>query len=398
MAPTATATVTQTKEPSIPIAKISGYSNLDIHYRKGQDSVDPKTGVLTIGEKDRQYVDYPEWLPTWDPNEKYEPYPENFNENFVDRGHFADPDFKSLFPPSDKDSIKLKKISPKLGTEVRGVQLSQLSDQAKDDLALFVAQRGVVVFRDQDLKDKGLEFNKQFGEYFGPLHVHPSSGAPANYPQFHITYRRKDPNEYNIVHAKTLSTKGWHSDITFEKYTPSTTFFAVLQAPTDEYGNTSGGDTLFSDAEEAYNRLSPTFKKMIKGLKAVHSSVEQASQSRQAGGIERRPPSTNVHPLVRVHPVTKKKSLFVSRAFIQHIEGLKNEESDAILKLLSDHVNNSVDLQIRANYEPGTVVVWDNRRVLHSASFDWDSGDVRHCYRITPMAELPIGDDDEEEN
>jgi len=387
MAPIATATITKSeeKESTIPlIAKASGYSNLDIHYRKDQDSVDPKSGVLIVGDKDRSIAKYKEWLPTWDPNQKFPQYSPNFNEDFKDKGLLADPEFKSLFPPSQKDSIKLKKLSPKLGTEVRGVQLSQLSDQGKNDLARYVAERGVVVFRDQDLKDKGLEFNKKLGEYFGPLHIHPSSGAPQNYPEFHITYRRKDPNEYNIVFEKNLSTKGWHSDVTFERTPPSTTFFTVLEGPE------SGGDTVFSDTQEAYERLSPKFKEMISGLQAVHSSVEQASQSRAAGGIERRPPTTNIHPLVRVHPVTGKKSLYTSRAFIQSIVGLKTEESDAILNLLTNHINNSIDLQIRASYEPGTVVVWDNRRVLHSASFDWDSGEVRHCYRITPMGERPV--------
>jgi taurine dioxygenase/sulfonate dioxygenase len=267
--------------------------------------------------------------------------------------------------------------------------LSELSDQGKNDLALYVAQRGVVVFREQDLKDKGLQFNKEFGEYFGPLHVHPSSGAPLNYDEFHITYRRKDPNEYNIVHANTLSTKGWHSDVTYEKFTPGLTAFAILDGPE------TGGDTVFSDCVEAYNRLSPKFKKMIEGLKAVHSSVEQAAQSRAEGSIERRPPSTHEHPLVRIHPVTKEKSLFISRAFIKGISDLKQEESKAILDLLTEHINNSVDLQIRASYEPGTVVLWDNRRVIHSASFDWADGHVRHCYRITPMAERPVETEEE---
>ncbi|CCH40521.1 Alpha-ketoglutarate-dependent sulfonate dioxygenase [Wickerhamomyces ciferrii] len=388
MAPSATttATITAKAEPApvpTPQAKDSGYTNLDIHYRKDQDSVDPKTGILTVGEKDQQYVDYKEWLPTWDPKQKLDPYPEDFNKDFVDRGHYADPEFKNLFPPSAKDSIKFKNLSPRLGTEVEGVQLSQLDSKGKDDLALYVAQRGVVVFRNQDLKDKGLEFNKKFGEHFGPLHIHPSSGAPLDYPEFHITYRRKDPNEYQKVFGNRLHTKGWHSDVTYEKNPPGTTFFAMLQGPE------SGGDTLFSDTEEAYNRLSPKFKEMIADLKCVHSSYEQAAQSNASGGIERRPPSASIHPLVRTHPVTKKKSLFAGRAFIRQIIGLKQEESDAILNLLTDFLDHSVDLQVRARWEPGSVVVWDNRRLLHSATFDWNSGEVRHCYRITPMAERP---------
>lgn len=359
----------------------------DVHFREGEDVVDKATGILKVSEKQAKFVDYPEWLPSWDPNEKYEPYPEDLNRSYSDRGHLADAQLRSLFPPENKE-IKIKKLSPKIGSEVRGVQLSQLDDAAKNDLALFAAQRGVVVFRDQDLKDKGLEFNRQFGSYFGPLHIHPSSGAPQDYPQFHIVYRRKDPEEYKNTFKDKLSVRGWHSDVTYENYPPGPTFFTFLQGPE------TGGDTIFSDTVEAYNRLSPTFKKVISGLKAVHSSERQALSSRSGGGIERRPPSTVLHPLVRVHPVTKQKSLFVP-GFIEEIHGMKQEESEAILNLLFNHVNFSHDLQVRASYEPGTVVIWDNRRVLHSGTFDWDSGEVRHCYRITPMAERPVENEEE---
>lgn len=358
------------------------------HFRKSEDRIDEKSGLKKVSEKEYRTVDYPQWLPTWDPNEKYDSYPDDLNRAFSDRGLLADEQLRNLFPPEKADEVKVKKLSPKLGSEVRGLQLSQLDDAAKNDLALFVAQRGVVVFRDQDLKDKGLEFNRQFGSYFGPLHIHPSSGAPEGYSQFHIVYRRKDPTEYEKTFKDRLTVKGWHSDVTYEKYPPGTTFFTLLQGPE------TGGDTIFSDTVEAYKRLSPTFQKILSGLKGVHSSELQAQASRREGGIERRPPSTVLHPLVRTHPVTKEKALFVP-GFIEKIDGLKHEESEAILNVLFDHVNNSHDLQIRANWEPGTVAVWDNRRVLHDATLDWDSGSVRHCYRITPMAERPVENEDE---
>lgn len=390
MSTTGTITVKAIKEEvkaAAPSEVVSGYTNLDIHFRKDQDQIDPVTGILKVSEEDYKNAKYPEWLPTWDPKQNFPQYADDLNAGFVDRGLYASPQLDRLF--SENGSYKLKKLSPKLGSEVKGIQLSQLTNDQKDDLALFVAQRGVVVFRDQDLKDKGLQFNKEFGEYFGPLHVHPSSGAPLNYEQFHITYRRKDPNEYDIVHRHTLSTKGWHSDVTYERYTPGLTVFAMLDGPE------TGGDTVFSDCVEAYNRLSPKFKEMLQGLKGVHSSYEQAAQSRAEGSIERRPPTANEHPLVRIHPVTKQKSLFISRAFMKNISELKQEESEGILNLLTEHINNSPDLQIRASWAPGTVVLWDNRRVIHSATFDWADGHVRHCYRITPLAEKPVENEDE---
>jgi taurine dioxygenase/sulfonate dioxygenase len=379
---------TDTRQSSEYSSAAASAANYSIHFNRDEDWVDEKTGLKKLSENEYATIDHPEWLPTWDPNEKYEPYSDDFNRSFSDRGFLADAQLRNLFPSDKKDQISVKDLTPKLGTEINGIQLSQLDDAAKNDLALYVAQRGVVVFRNQNLKDKGLEFNRQFGSYFGPLHIHPSSGAPEKYPQFHIVYRRKHNDEYNSKFKNTLSLRGWHSDITFEKYPAGTTFFTILQGPE------TGGDTVFSDSVEAYKRLSPTFQKIISGLKAVHSSERQAAASRAGGGIERRPPSTTLHPLVRIHPVTKEKALFVP-GFIEEIDGLKREESEAILKLLFDHVNHSHDLQIRAKYEPGTVVVWDNRVVLHSATLDWDSNDARHCYRITPLAERPVENEEE---
>lgn len=364
------------------------HSNLDIHFRKGEDVVDTNTGLLRVSDKEYRKSRYPEWLPTWDPRQRYASYSDDFNDGYRDPALDADPQFGALFP--GEADVQLTKLTPKLGTEVRGIQLSSLSDAAKDELALFVAQRGVVVFREQDLKEKGLDFNKQFGQHFGPLHVHPSSGAPVNYPEFHITYRRNDPDEYKKVFGQRTSLKNqWHSDVTFEKFPPSYTFFTMLEGPE------TGGDTLFADCVEAYDRLSPTFQTLLKGLKCVHTSEEQALQSKLDGGIERRAPSTVEHPLVRIHPVLKKKSLFISRFFMKDIVGLKVEESEAILDFLTDHINNSFDFQVRPKWEPGTVVVWDNRRVLHTATFDWDEGHTRHCYRITPMGERPVEEESE---
>lgn len=353
-------------------------TNLDIHFRKGEDEI-LDSGVLTVNRKTASKLRYPEWLPTWDPTQKFAPY-----EPFVhtDRGLFGDKEYKRLFP--EGGDFEIEHLLPKLGTEVKGVQLLALLDSAKDDLALLVAERGVVVFRDQDLKDKGLEFNKQFGLYFGPLHTHPSLGAPAGYPEFHITYRRENPDEYKINFATRTTLTLWHSDVTYEEQPPGITFFAMLEGPP------TGGDTVFADTEEAYKRLLPHFQAILEGLTAEHLLVEQARQLRAAGSIERRPPLAAHHPLVRTHPVTGRKLLFALRAFLTKIDGLKEEELRALLDFLTTHATQSLDFQVRARWQPGTVVVWDNRRVLHTATLDWDSGSVRHAYRITPMCEKPI--------
>jgi sulfonate dioxygenase len=180
----------------------------------------------------------------------------------------------------------------------------------------------------------------------------------------------------------------WHSDVTYEINPPSTTFLFILDLPETEAGY-SGGDTLFISQVEAYKRLSPQFQAFLEGLEAVHSGYEQAADARLAGGHVRREPVANVHPVIRVHPVTGEKALFVNEQFTRYIVGLKKEESDAVLRFLYDFIAKSADIQVRVKWEKGTVVVWDNRITAHSALHDFDPTERRHAVRITPRAEKP---------
>lgn len=159
--------------------------------------------------------------------------------------------------------------------------------------------------------------------------------------------------------------------MTFEKQPPGTTFLYILDGPT------SGGDTLFANMALAYRRLSPEFQKRLHGLRAVHSGIEQVNASLSKGGIARRDPITSEHPIVRTHPVTGEKALYVNpqcestppfnkmfrtnsnETVTRYIVGFKKEESDFLLKFLYDHIALSQDLQCRVRWRPGTVVVWD---------------------------------------
>ncbi|ANB16039.1 Jlp1p [Sugiyamaella lignohabitans] len=340
---------------------------------------------------------FPAYAPTWDPNEKYNPYDEF---DFSDPGLLADEKLVNLFPnglPStDADkrasaNTQLVKfgyshieLTPKFGSEIRGIQLSQLGDSAKNDLARFVAERGVVVFRDQDFRELPIPQALKWAEHFGRQHIHPTSGSPEGYPEVHLVYRDANTRTWDEFYAKRVSSVGWHSDVTYEKQPPGTTLLGILELPTG-----GGGDTLFTDTTEIYERLSPEFKKRLHGLKAVHSAQEQAARSQEGGGVVRREPVKNSHPIVRTHPVTKKKSIFVNPSFTRYIEGFKSEESEALLKFLYDTIAKSADTQVRAHWEDGTIVVWDNRRAVHSALFDWDDGQTRHAFRYTPQAERP---------
>ncbi|OQD88897.1 hypothetical protein PENANT_c003G09636 [Penicillium antarcticum] len=329
------------------------------------DSEPPRSSL-----KDR----YPAYLPIWDYGEKY-PALEPFNH--VDHGKDADPSLKDLL----SEGSEIQELKPTIGSEVTGIQLSKLSSAGKDQLALLVSRRKVVAFRDQDLASLPINQALDFGGYFGRHHIHPTSGSPEGHPEIHLVHRHNNDWGLDQFLAGKNSSVSWHSDVTYEQQPPGTTFLYILEGPE------VGGDTVFVDQVEAYNRLSPATKARLHELKAVNSGFEQAEFSLGRGGVVRREPVKNEHPLVRTHPVTGEKALFWQ--VIRSIVGLKKEESDALLGFLLAHVGRGIDYQARIRWAPNTVIVWDNRGTAHSAIVDWVTGERRHLARITPQTERP---------
>ena len=307
-----------------------------------------------------------------------------------DKGHLGDPEFKNLFKGN---KVTLTDLSPEFGTEIEGVQLSELDDQGKNDLALYLETRGLAVFRNQDFKDKGPAFATEFGRYFGPLHVHPVSFVPEGHPELLVQFRPAgDGSRHAREFANQTSSHGWHSDISFEEYPASFSFFTALEAPE------SGGDTVFIDLREAYRRLSPVYQKFLETLTVIHTNFYQNQAAKLQGQIARvKADYFTEHPLIRTHPVTGEKSIFFSRGFIHSIKGLKPSESAAILGFLEDHITNNPELQVRASYkgtDSNTVVAWDNRFLLHTAIADFLGHEtpIRHHFRITVLGEKPYLD------
>ncbi|TFK19376.1 alpha-ketoglutarate-dependent taurine dioxygenase [Coprinopsis marcescibilis] len=321
---------------------------------------------------------YPAYLPHYDTQEKFHDT-ELFEH--ADPGLRANPAKPSLI----NENTQLRHLSPYLGTEIRGVQISELTKGGLDELSLLTAERKVLIFRDQDFKDLGPERQIEIAKHFGPIQRHPTSGNIKGFPEFHVVYRDAGHDYFKeyVTNAR-INYTAWHSDVAYEKQPPGTTFFFILDQPS------VGGDTLFVSQVEAYNRLSDEFKKRLEGLKIVHSAVEQAEGSRKRNGPVRREPIETEHPVVRVHPATGEKALYVNETFGRRIVGFKKEESDALLGFLYDHIAKGSDFQIRASYEPGTLVVWDNRVTAHSAIPDFNAEFRRHAVRLTPQAEVPI--------
>jgi len=242
---------------------------------------------------------YPNYLPTWNADQVYPPL-EPFEH--YDHGKDADPSFPNLIKPE----TKVSHLTPTIGTEIEGIQLSSLSNAGKDELARYVAERKVVAFRNQDFADLPISEALNFGGYFGRHHIHPTSGSPEGHPEIHLVHRSAGDKSYEDFFKTRVSSVAWHSDVTYEQQPPGTTFLYVLDNPD------TGGDTLFANTVEAYNRLSPTFQKLLHGLKATHSGIEQVNASVKKGSVKRREPVVNEHPIVRTHPVTGEKSLYVN--------------------------------------------------------------------------------------
>lgn len=340
---------------------------------------------------------YPNYLPFWD-DVKYPPYePFEAYEHAKD----ADPTFPNLL-----QGAQVEDLCANIGAEVKGIQLSKLNKAGQDELALFVAQKKVVAFRDQDFADLPIEDALKFAEHFGPSHIHPASGAPKGFPKVHLVHRSAADTTAKDYFEERTNSITWHSDVTYEMQPPGTTFLYLLDGPT------AGGDTCFANqgkppppppispisthphltcpTAEAYRRLSPAFQQRLHGLTAIHSAHEQAAAALARGSIVRREPISTIHPLVRTHPATGEKALFVNAQFTRRIVGLKKEESDYLLKFLLDHIALSQDLQTRVKWAPGTVIVWDNRVTAHTAILDWQDGQRRHLARLTPRAERPV--------
>ncbi|KAI5859987.1 taurine catabolism dioxygenase [Durotheca rogersii] len=295
-------------------------------------------------------------------------------------GSRADP----LKPVLRKAGAQLKDITPRVGTEIHNVQISQLSPAGLDEVALLAAERGVLVFRDQDFADIGFDRQRDIVNYYGPLHKHPTMGYPAGTgPEFHVVYADETAGNLRTLLGPHTSYDLWHVDQTFTPNVPSTTFFWVLESPAS-----GGGDTAFTSLTAAYAALSPGFRRTLAGLRLEHTSASVGEVARVGAERARREAVRTTHPLVIRQPVTGRPALFVNPTMARRVDGFLPEESDALLAFLHRHVA-SLDFSCRVRWEKGSVVVWDQRSVAHSAVPDFPDGERRHMVRMIPYGVRP---------
>lgn len=312
---------------------------------------------------------------------------------YIERGKNADPEKKALFSAAKE----VKHLTTKIGTEIVGLQLSELTDQQKDELALLVAERVVVFFRDQKLSpQKQLEL----GEYWGQVEKHPQTSQVPGLPGISVIwndYRNqvgglgmtfKNNNWGNW--DKQYGSRGnqvWHTDLVHEHQPAGITHLHNDTIPE------IGGDTLWASGYGAYDKLSPEVQKFLDGKKAVFFSAHgYLDRDDPFGGPKK---VERVHPLVRTHPATGWKALFVNRSMTKRIIGLNPVESDLILNYLFDVYEKNADIQVRFNWKPsqpglGTSAIWDNRVSQHRSIWDHEGKEPRHGTRVTSLAEVPF--------
>jgi taurine dioxygenase len=255
--------------------------------------------------------------------------------------------------------FEVERLGARLGAEIHGLDLRNgLDPETHKALEATLIEHKVIVIRDQHLDTKQhVEISRPFGD----LEVHPMR-PQGEFPEILVLDNHKD----NPV----LSTDVWHSDTTFRQ-TP--TKYTILRC---QIMPKVGGDTLWADMEAAYEGLSPNFRKMIDGLRAIHdfqnfrvlfkNTEEDQARLRK---MEEMFPNPS-HPVVRTHPVTGRKSIYVNPQFTVRIECLDAEESRAILGVLFAQAQ-VPEYQFRLRWSEGAIVFWDNRSTQHYAANDY---------------------------
>jgi taurine dioxygenase len=272
-------------------------------------------------------------------------------------------------------NIEVRPLSPVIGAEVHGVDLTKpLGNDLFDEVSKALMTHQVIFFRDQPMT---LDQHKAFARRFGDLHIHPSAPGPEGHPE--VIAIRSDAD------TKRIAGQYWHTDVSCDEEPPMGSILHLHEVPSP------GGDTMFASMYAAYDTLSDTMKDMLSGLRAWHESehvhkarFDRFGKERETGG--RYP--TALQPVVRTHPVTGRKGLYVNRTFTTRIDGMRKEESDALLEMLFTHIERP-EFHCRFAWQPHSVAFWDNRCTQHLALWDYYPR-IRSGFRVTVKGDRPF--------
>ena len=288
-------------------------------------------------------------------------------------------------------AVEAHPVAGLIGAEITGVDLAAgLTDAEVADVRAALLRHKVVFFRDQDLTpDQQVAFGRLFGEV---TPAHPTLPSIEGHPEILAIggddlYGLGDDGAEDGAWGGAIE-NNWHTDVTFVHNPPLGSILKAVEIPT------YGGDTAWTNLVAAYDGLSQPLKELVDGLTAVHRNeilVELGSPH----GLALRSAFTSSpywteHPVVRVHPETGEKALFVNPNFTSHVVGLRNKESRALLDLLYAQIADP-RYTVRFRWAPGSIALWDNRATAHLAALDAVPGEPRVLHRITIRGDVPVG-------
>ena len=275
----------------------------------------------------------------------------------------------------DYQHIEVRRFAPNLGAEIRGVCLAKsVNDDEFAEIRRAFLDYQVLFFKDQleILPPQQIDFARRFG----PLHTHPAAPTMDGYPEVFEIHAHRN--------SKIANGEFWHSDVSCDVEPPLGTILQIHILPP------CGGDTMFSNMYSAYDHLSEPIKTMLDGLTATHES-EHIYRGRYADrgqkNSEIRFPVA-VHPVVRTHPDTGRKALYINRTFTRRINELSEFESSALLDMLYQHCEH-IDFQIRFRWSLNDMAFWDNRCCMHRAIWDYWP-EERKGRRVTIKGDRPV--------
>lgn len=279
---------------------------------------------------------------------------------------------------STTNSVRFIPMNPTIGAIVEGVCLAEpLNEEIQAILNEGLLKYQVLFFRNQPLTPTQ---QKDFAKRFGELHIHPIYPNVPDTPEILVL----DTHQDNLP-----DNDNWHTDVTFITTPPLGAVLAAKQLPS------TGGDTLWASGIAAFETLSKPLQKLLDGLTATHDFAKSFPASRHTvseknrlqweSTREKHPPLS--HPVVRTHPQTGRKALFVNEGFTTHINELSERESSSLLKLLFEHVSRP-EFVIRWKWQENDVAFWDNRITQHYAVADY-LPERRIMHRATILGDKP---------
>jgi taurine dioxygenase len=295
---------------------------------------------------------------------------------------------------STNETIEVRALSPVVGAEVIGVELAQpASDTTFATLRDTLHEHAVLLVRNQKLTPRQLvDLSARFGTLRSSFY---NQYAVPEQPELTVVSNIIDVENgraIGIVDAGSL----WHTDGSYLRTPDMYTQLYALEVPHDEQGEPLG-DTLFSNTMAAYEALNDDMKRRLDGMRAVHSFERHLQKKNARGQLKRAPLSAEQkaqtpdvsHPVVRTHPVTGRKCLFVTEGHTASMEGLPDDESDALLAFLWEHIKQPRFIY-RHRWAEGDLLVWDNCSTQHLATMDYAAHQRRRLYRAGVAGPVPV--------